>query len=267
MGETTYLSTPAQGNDRTSGGWGISAFTLKLLAALTMLCDHVGAYLGAYLPFDVTPLRIIGRLAFPIYAYFIAEGCRYTRNKPKRFLLVLGLAVICEAAYLITSGEITGTVLVTFSCSILMIYALQALKAACTGGGKVLLLSVLAFVGSVTLTFLVGYIIPMDYGVPGAFLPVLLSFLDYVPGKTPACFRVLDKRTVRLGVFALGMCMVWWFRRSLSGDLQLYSLVALLPVAFYNGRAGTKKIKYGFYIFYPAHLFAIWLIDLWLSRG
>ncbi len=257
MAEVALL--PSRGHERR----GFSAFILKLIAASTMLVDHIGAYILT----DVSILRIIGRLAFPIYAYFIAEGCRYTRNKPKRFLLVFGLAAICELAYVVTSGEITGTALVTFSCSIPMIYALQALKQALVDrrGGRIVLAAAL-FVGSVALTYLVGYLIPMDYGVPGALLPVLLSLVDYVPGKTPALFRFVDRHAVRMAVFAAGMLMVWWFRRSVTGDIQLYSLMSLLPMAFYNGKPGSKRFKYGFYIFYPAHLLIIWLIGAYLSR-
>ena len=60
-----------------------SSSTLKLLACLFMLIDHAGLLLfPRYKIF-----RIIGRLAFPIFAYLIAEGCRYTRNKLKHFLL------------------------------------------------------------------------------------------------------------------------------------------------------------------------------------
>ncbi len=241
---------------------GLSAFVLKLIAALTMLCDHVGAYL---LP-EVAILRLIGRLAFPIYAYFIAEGCRYTRNKLKRFLLVFGLAVVCEAAYLVTSGELTGTALVTFSCSIPMIYAVQAVKQAVADrrGGRIALTAAW-FALSVGATVLVGTVIPMDYGIPGALLPVFLALLDYVPGKTPAVFRYVDTRAVRLAVFGAGLLAVWWFRRSLTGDIQLFSLLALLPMAFYNGRPGTRKFKYGFYIFYPAHLIVIWVIGMVLT--
>ena len=56
---------------------GLSNDRLKIIAAAAMLIDHIGAYL---LP-QVRILRIIGRIAFPIFAFMIAEGCRYTKNK------------------------------------------------------------------------------------------------------------------------------------------------------------------------------------------
>ena len=57
---------------------------LKMLALITMTCDHVGLQLFP----DILIFRIIGRLAMPIYAFMIAEGCRHTRNR-KKYLLLL----------------------------------------------------------------------------------------------------------------------------------------------------------------------------------
>jgi len=59
----------------------LSGNMLKIIAALAMLCDHVG--LLFFPSQDI--FRIIGRLAFPIFAFMIAEGCKYTRNKAKYF--------------------------------------------------------------------------------------------------------------------------------------------------------------------------------------
>ena len=53
---------------------------LKLIAAFSMLLDHAGILLFP----QIRMLRIIGRLAYPIFAFMIAEGCRYTKNKAKR---------------------------------------------------------------------------------------------------------------------------------------------------------------------------------------
>jgi len=71
----------------------MSAFILKIIALTTMLIDHVGAVSAGHIPFY---FRIIGRLAFPIFVYLIAEGFRHTRN-PKKFLLRLFIfAIISE---------------------------------------------------------------------------------------------------------------------------------------------------------------------------
>ncbi len=235
--------------------FGLSAFWLKVIACVTMLVDHVGAYLLT----DVEILRIIGRLAFPIFAFFIAEGCRYTRNRLKRFLLVFGLALICEVVFFIFDRKITGTVLLTFSCSILIIYALQLFKHTLARGVvSGILLGFLALLGATTLGYAVSECIPIDYGFAGILLPVFASLLDYREGEAPDFLSRLDRFPLRLALFAVGVLAVWFFRG--RSDLQLWSILALIPLALYNGRPGFKGFKYWFYIFYPAHLVIIWLI-------
>ena len=58
---------------------GLSQEGLKLIACVTMLIDHIGA---AFVPWMW--LRMVGRIAFPIYCFLLAEGAFYTRN-PRRY--------------------------------------------------------------------------------------------------------------------------------------------------------------------------------------
>ena len=65
--------------------------------------------------------------------------------------------------------------------------------------------------------------------------------------------------------FTFGMTALGLIFLSLSrGGIQWFSLIALIPLAFYNGTRGKRKLKYLFYIYYPAHLGVIWLIGLFL---
>ncbi len=241
--------------------FGLSAFVLKVIAAVTMTVDHVGAYLYP----DVDELRIIGRLAFPIFAFLIADGCRYTRNRLKRFVLVFGLCAICEAGFYLLSGEITGTVLLTFSGSILIIYALQFFKKCLVG--KVwwrILLSALLLGGVAAGGYLLAEFLPVDYGFAGMLLPVLVSLFDYREGEAPRFLRHLDRHPIRLCMALVGILAVWYFRG--QNDIQFLAVLALIPLAFYNGRPGPRKFKYWFYIFYPAHLGVIQVIGILLDK-
>lgn len=104
--------------------WGLSGSTLKIVACVLMLCDHIGARL---LP-QYRILRIIGRLAFPIFAFCIAEGCRYTRHKWKHLGLIFGFGAVWEALLIYYYKEWDGNIFLTFSLSILLIYLWQWVK-------------------------------------------------------------------------------------------------------------------------------------------
>ena len=102
----------------------LSGNMLKIIAALAMLADHIGALIFPQYDF----LRVIGRLAFPIFAFMIAEGCKYTRNITRYFFMIFSLAFICQMVYFFFAGSLFMCVLVTFSLSVLTIFALNNFK-------------------------------------------------------------------------------------------------------------------------------------------
>ena len=65
---------------------------------IAMTIDHIGYFL---LP-QIEAFRMIGRIAYPIFAYMIAEGCRYTQNKAKYLLYVLSVGCSCSVVSYIT---------------------------------------------------------------------------------------------------------------------------------------------------------------------
>ncbi len=241
--------------------WGLSASTLKIIACITMVIDHLGAYIFT----DVTVLRIIGRLSFPIFAYFIAEGCRYTRHKLKRFLLVFGLGLLCEGVYFIYTGTLDGGILVTFSFSILLIYQVQAIKKALARGkwGHAVLWGLLLAASLVGVYGFIEYILYISYGFWGVLIPVFTALPDYREGEAHACFQPLSCLPVKLAFCAFGMLLLC-LSRGLTTNIQSYCLFALIPLALYNGCPGVKGMKYGFYAFYPLHLVAIFLLEMLL---
>lgn len=249
MNQDRPLSRPIVG--------GLSASTLKLLACLLMVIDHVGVILYP----EIRTLRIIGRLSYPIFAYFIAEGCRYTRHKLKRFLLVFGLAVLCEGVCYLVNGELEGGILLNFCFAILLIYQVQACKKALARRqwwlAALWFFLFLLSVGGVYL--FIGKCLYVDYGFWGVLIPVWGALPDYKEGEAPAFMRVFQGRGWKLLSFSLGLLLLC-YSRGLFSDIQSYSLLALPLLALYNGTPGRKGLKYGFYIFYPAHLAVLWII-------
>lgn len=204
---------------------------LKLLAALFMTIDHIGVILFP----RVAILRILGRLALPIYAFMIAEGCKYTRNKKKYFGMVFGLGAVCQVVYYFFDGSMYLSILITFSLSILTIYALQYLKERNTA------LSGVVFLCTVSAVWVLNLFFTIDYGFWGCMLPVFAA----LPHKTK-----YDQAPIRISLLGLGLLFL-----SVSlGGIQIFSLAALPLLYCYSGKRGTMNLKYFFYIFYPTHL-------------
>lgn len=220
----------------------LSGNALKLLAALFMTIDHVGVLL---LP-HVIVLRILGRLALPIFAFMIAEGCRYTRNRLRYFGSVFALGVLCQIVYYLAERSLYFSILITFSLSIATIYALQDWKEQKTPR------SALVFFGAVAGVYALNRVFAIDYGFWGCMLPVFAAAFQ----KT-----AWDRPWVNLGMLGLGLLVL----AADLGQIQYYALPALPLLACYNGRRGRWKLKYFFYLFYPLHLVLLQGIALLLG--
>ena len=95
-----------------------SGNTLKIIGCIFMLIDHIGLFL---LP-NVAILRYIGRIAYPIFAFMLAEGCTFTKNRLKHFLLIFGMAIIIQVVYFLAIKDYSFSIFLVFSISIILIY-------------------------------------------------------------------------------------------------------------------------------------------------
>lgn len=243
----------------------LSSNALKLIAAAAMTADHVGII---FFP-GVDIFRIIGRLALPIFAFMIAEGCRYTRSKPRYLITIASLAAACQVVYYIVSRSLYMSILVTFSVAIVVIYALQGFKLALTAPESQyrmirIMLSFILFAASVAGAYLLNRLIEIDYGFRGCMLPAAASIF-MPPGRDrslPAPLDRLDKIPVHVIMMGIGLIpLACWL-----GGNQWFSLLALPLLLCYSGRRGKLKMKYFFYVFYPAHLVILEAIDMIVSK-
>ncbi len=229
-----------------------SASTLKIFACIFMLTDHIGVEL--YPSVDV--LRIIGRLAYPIFAYFIAEGCKYTKNRLKRFLTIFLLGVCCEAAYIYYSGMYYGNIMLTFSLSVVLIYAMQdmrknLMKKAWVKG----LVFTVIFAALLYGVYIFCKEMGVDYGFYGVITPLLCSVFMFTKNEGKK-----DNKWLNLAMLTVGMMLLITEKTAMR--CQIWSLIAIPLLALYNGKAGIRKLKYVFYIFYPLHIAVIQLISM-----
>ena len=138
---------------------------LKLLAAFSMLLDHAGLL---FFPTDMG-FRIAGRLAFPIFAFMIAEGCKYTRNRWRYWGMIAALAAVCQIVYFVAAGDTYLSVLVTFSLAIPVIYVLQEWRKRKTWPWAV------GFAALVAAVAWLNEVLTIDYGFWGCMLPVWVA--------------------------------------------------------------------------------------------
>lgn len=254
----------------------MSGFVLKLIAIFSMLLDHTLKTLPSQpILMDVFGmsqessyyllhiLQPFGRLAFPIFAFFIAEGCFHTRS-PKRYvgrLLLFGLISEIPFRLAFTRGFLRDAlyfwplqatnVFFTLALGALACFSCKALRE--KGRPVLALLPVLPLAALAEL-------LHTDYG----FYGVLTVFAAYA----------VKNRLGRLGAMAgvLTVLYLVWpvlnsrdFIFSQPGTLWgwtvmwAFALLAVVLLFFYNGKRG-KNIKWAFYIFYPAHLTALYLI-------
>lgn len=99
----------------------LSGNTLKIIALISMTADHIGVILFP----SFLILRVIGRLAFPIFAYMLAEGYRYSKDKKRYFSIIFILASVLQIFYYLFERSLYQSVLVSFSLSIILMYIMD----------------------------------------------------------------------------------------------------------------------------------------------
>lgn len=215
----------------------LSGNTLKLIAAAAMLADHAGLLL---FPGNIL-LRIIGRLAFPIFAFMIAQGCKYTHNRRRYLGNLLMLAAACQIVYFIADGSMYLSILFTFSLSIVTIYTLQYWRTKPTA------LSSAALCAVVVSVYALNQIVTIDYGFWGCMVPVFAALPQGTEYDTPRS-QVL--------FLAAGLVLL----SASLGSIQFWCLAAVPLLLLYSGQRGKYKMKAFFYIFYPVHLAVLQLL-------
>ncbi len=235
-----YSGKPVRNLEEKSKGC-LSANALKIIALIAMTLDHICRIL---LP-QYELLIIIGRISFPIFAYMIAEGCRYTRNKRAYVLKIFAVALLCQTVIWVASRSLFQCVMVTFLLSVLLIYGVQNAEKRKTNASVALaglMFCTVVFVGVILPEILDGF--RVDYGIFGILLP---AFVCVTNGKR----RKLG--AAALGV--LGICL------TIGRAVQWFSLLSLVLLALYNSKSGKPRLKNFFYIYYPLHIGVIYVIS------
>lgn len=237
----------------------LNAFQLKCLAMFFMLCDHTWGTVAVQFP----ALTAIGRLAFPIFAFQIAEGFCLTHDRKRYLKRMFLFALLSEIPFnlMVSGGPIDPmdqNVLFTFCLALLAMMPLEWAKKK----GKAPFLGMLIVV--LPVSYLVGFITMVDYYGYG-ILMVLVFYLF---------------REARFGWIWELVCLFyinWEMIGGLVYEVPVFghtwilpeqgiAVLSLLLIWLYNGRQGphSKKIQYACYAFYPVHITLLFLLSLLL---
>ncbi len=223
----------------------ISGSVLKLIAMLTMLVDHTAFCILSQIDFFTQPLftlldrdislyfvlRLIGRLAFPIYAFLLVEGFVHTKNRKKYGIRLFAFALLSVIPWnVFHSGKLfypSQNVLFTLFFGYLALCAIEYLDK-----DKIKQLAALA------LLFALCLFTKIDYGIRGYGLVVAI----YLLRNKPIIQALLSACILNNGYAAA---------------------LAFIPIGLYNGKRGFMKgkfSKYVCYLFYPLHMLVLGII-------
>ena len=229
----------------------LNAFALHLLAMACMLCDHLWATL---VPGSAW-MTCVGRLAFPIFAFLIAEGARHTRSLRRYALRLFLTALATEIPFDLMYGSTVfypfhQNVLWTFLLAIGCIAVIERVKKR-----GVLWQTALAGALTAAVGWALGTLLMVDYFGFGV-LTVLVFYVFrgrrwYDLAGQLACLFYLH------AVAAGGLCYpVSLLGLTLELPQQGLALLALVPIWLYSGERGpySRGIRLAWYGFYPAHM-------------
>lgn len=220
----------------------MSANMLKGIALIAMTLDHAGLMLFQ----GVGWMRIVGRIAFPIFAFMIAEGCRYTRNRRKYLLQIALPGIAMQIVFFVATGSLYQSVLISFALSIMLIYVIDEAKRE-RRVKPWIYVGLTALVISFLCMGLPELLCQTDYGIDYGMIGVLIPAASYFAEKSKLKLVIFT-----LGLIALSVCY---------GGNQWFCLLAVPLLGMYNHRKGKYALKYLFHFYYPAHLCVLFLLQ------
>lgn len=249
---------------------------LKLIAMAAMLVDHIGVAmmenvlagplieagsgeLGNWALLADLPFRMVGRIAFPIFCYLLVQGFLHTRSAARYAARLAVFAAISEAPYdLMVFGRLTSeaqNVFFTLVIGLLMMIALRSLECGRLPARR----RTAAMAVCVLAAMALAYALHTDYDAMGVALIAALYLSRGDRGRQCALSALAF--LAAFGVYGAVTGHVF------SGPvMELCSLPAFYLIGRGSGERRTRVNRYVFYFFYPAHLLALYGLELLLIR-
>lgn len=223
---------------------GLDRFTLKSIALSAMLVDHIAAVFLPGYGWIYYICRFIGRMTAPIMCFFLTEGFIHTSSRKKYILRMAIFALIAQPAYTLAFYR----KLLTPHFSMISTLCISLVMLCCLEKIKPLWLKILAVGLLVLMTY------PCDWGI-------------YAPVMVLGFYLMRERGILRLsvlGVISVGMVVMYGLAMGVPGAFMHCGMIASLALlSLYNGERGPDggAAKWFFYIFYPAHLYVIYIVE------
>ncbi|MDY0214279.1 MAG: TraX family protein [Bacilli bacterium] len=267
-----------------------SSFILKIIAMIAVLSDHVAyAFLSSSSPLYIG-MRIFGRLAFILFAFFLSEGIIYSRNKDAYLLRLLILYVIMQVLIVgvnlyDSSFEFSNVFFTLFAVGTFLVYFEKKKWSHVHYLVPLLTLLVINYLG-VYQNISSLYIYTGDYHFYGIAVIIgfylARKFASYLLNRYPLVSDLEDgdieedirrKKQVIMNasssVSLLLITFIWYilsvFNMSdIAMNMQSYAIITIPLLILYNGRLGHngKTFRIVYYGFFPVHLILLALISL-----
>jgi len=226
--------------------FGLSGSALKLVAILSMVADHCAFFFLQHDTQTYEVMRCFGRIAFPVFAFLIAEGFHYTHSRRRYLVTLLVFAFVSEIPWLLLNGYCSGhNVMFTLAVGVIALEVFDKLI-----NRKLLAITL------ITILSLIAERYNFDYGWRGVWMIVV--FYMFQLRANP----IKDRKSYN---FTPLFPLYPFFQVLFAFPLMMHygtvgALLASATILLYNDERGFIKGKAAKYAFYPAHLFVIWLL-------
>ena len=204
---------------------GLSHEGLKFIACMAMLLDHIGIIM------HLRWLRIIGRLAFPIYCFLLVEGARHTRSPGKYALRLLICGLLSEIPFDLFCRQGWGSqnVMFTLLLGFGMLYAAER-----SGNWP-------EKIAAAVICACLAELLQVDYGAAGILIIAVFAWVDEI--------------WLQAGLMLIVSVLY-------GGRIQSFAVFSILPILLYSGekRTGSRAVQWGFYLFYPVHMLLLYFV-------
>ena len=255
----------------------MSAFVLKIIAVITMTCDHLSYLIFGQLSF----LNFIGRIAFPIFAYQISEGYIHTRNLKKYFLRLFVFALISQIPFMLFTSIFTThfslNIFFTLLFGLFTIILYDKIdKKTYKTSHMHIFCNVLGVIAA-CLIALLAEILHTDYGAFGVSiiflfyffrnhkvlmnLSFILSVLIYYGNSIYFNLFIAFTRPELRATMNNGTVVSAFQLAGIYIGLAICTIIPIIFINLYNHKKG-KDTKYFLYLFYPLHLLIIYLLSI-----